>query len=354
MRQEVVLTDKQDFYAQAKREDGGIVFYTGLNSNGDLYIGNKKVNAITGEETFLESAELVDSEDEDEDIGTLVTTFDSPVTFNSTITVAGKSTLNGPVEINVEASEGDALRVISNIGSGDDPTLFNGSWRTQSDGDIVIAKNQIKAAVFYLNARPKPGAQYGQSYTWRTNYLAGEPSNIVPWQETNFFYPSQEVSYGGNEPESGDIIYKGSSIGQSGSLGWILTNQFKSAETSVQTISADGTQNLTITWIATETNGGIGIKGNSTIRITNFSNPVVNGTYQSLTGMILLLLDNKQSRSESARQLKMALSITGQTKMLVLIYSSLFLTGKRLESWVLKLSEHTLKSVATLDWVSTL
>ena len=280
LRQEVVLTDKQDFYAQAKREDGGIVFYTGLNSNGDLYIGNKKVNAITGEETFLESAELVDSEDEDEDIGTLVTTFDSPVTFNSTITVAGKATLNAPVEINVEASEGDALRVLSNIGAGDDPTLFNGSWRTQSDGDIVIAKNQIKAAVFYLNARPKPGAQYGQSYTWRTNYLAGEPSNIVPWQETNYFYASQNVSYGGNDPEAGDIIYKGSSIGQSGSLGWILTNQFKSAETSVQTITADGTQNLTISWIATETNNSIGIKGNSTIRISNFSNPVVNGTWE--------------------------------------------------------------------------
>ena len=280
LRQEVVLTDKQDFYAQAKREDGGIVFYTGLNSNGDLYIGNKKVNAITGEETFLESAALVDSEDEDEDIGTLVTTFDSPVTFNSTITVAGKSTLNAPVEINVEANEGDALRVFSNIGAGDDPTLFNGSWRTQSDGDVVISKNQIKAAVFYLNARPKPGAQYGQSYTWRTNYLAGEPSNIVPWQETNYFYASQEVSYGGNDPEAGDIIYKGSSIGQSGSIGWILTNQFKSAESSVQTISADGTQNLTITWIATETNDSIGIKGNSTIRISNFSNPVANGTWE--------------------------------------------------------------------------
>ena len=300
LRQEVVLTDKQDFYAQAKREDGGIVFYTGLNSNGDLYIGNKKVNAITGEETFLESAELVDSEDEDEDIGTLVTTFDSPVTFNSTITVAGKSTLNGPVEISVEASEGDALRVLSNIGAGDDPTLFNGSWRTQSDGDIVIAKNQIKAAVFYLNARPKPGAQYGQSYTWRTNYLAGEPSNIVPWQETNYFYASQEVSYGGNDPEPGDIIYKGSSVGQSGSLGWILTNQFKSAETSVQTIAADGTQNLTITWIATETNQSVGIKSNSQIRISNFSNPVVNGTWE--------IVDWNDSTSPGATTLKFRIS----------------------------------------------
>jgi hypothetical protein len=305
LRQEVVLTDKQDFYAQAKREDGGIVFYTGLNSNGDLYIGNKKVNAITGEETFLESAELVDSEDEDEDIGTLVTTFDSPVTFNSTITVAGKSTLNGPVEINVEANEGDALRVLSNIGAGDDPTLFNGSWRTQSDGDILIGKNQIKAAVFYLNARPKPGAQYGQSYTWRTNYLAGEPSNIVPWQETNYFYASQEVSYGGNAPEPGDIIYKGSSIGQSGSLGWILTNQFKSAETSVQTITADGTQNLTITWIATETNDSIGIKSNSTIRVSNFSNPVVNGTWE--------IVDWDDSTSPGQQTLKFRISTPIET-----------------------------------------
>ena len=48
LRQEVVLSDTQDFYAQAKRENGGIVFYTGLNSNGDLYIGNRKINAITG------------------------------------------------------------------------------------------------------------------------------------------------------------------------------------------------------------------------------------------------------------------------------------------------------------------
>ena len=30
VRQEVVLSDKQDFYAQAKREDAGVVFYTCL------------------------------------------------------------------------------------------------------------------------------------------------------------------------------------------------------------------------------------------------------------------------------------------------------------------------------------
>ncbi|QPB08452.1 tail protein [Synechococcus phage S-H9-2] len=281
LRQEVVLTDKQDFYAQAKREDGGIVFYTGLNSNGDLYIGNKKVNAITGEETFLESAELLDSEDEDEDIGSLVTTFDSPVTFNNTITVAGKATLNGPVEINVEPAEGDALRVQSKIETGDDPTLFRGSWRNVVDGDIVIAENRIKSAVFILNARPKIGGEAGQSYSFRTNYLAGEPSNIVPWQpEGQQFYASQKVEYGaGNAPQPGDILFKGSSVNRSGSLGWIYSNQYNSIESQVFNITTDGSLNLTVNWIATVTNASAGVGVNTKIRVVNFSNPVVNGTW---------------------------------------------------------------------------
>ena len=282
LRQEVVLTDKQDFYAQAKREDGGIVFYTGLNSNGDLYIGNKKVNAITGEETFLESAELLDSEDDDEDIGTLVTTFDSPVTFNSTITVAGKSSLNGPVEINVEASEGDALTVFSNVAASEDPTLFSGSWRDQAEGHIKISGNKIKSAVFILNARPKPLAQYGQSYSFRTHIAGGEPSNIVPWNDAStVFYPAQNIDFGaGNAPEGGDIVFKGSSVGNSGSLGWILANSFTSIENRIFRITADGTTTLTFEYAATFNNGNSNVLDDSQIRITNFSNPALIGTWE--------------------------------------------------------------------------
>ncbi|CAF34283.1 hypothetical protein S-PM2d218 [Synechococcus phage S-PM2] len=284
LRQEVVLTDKQDFYAQAKREDGGIVFYTGLNSNGDLYIGNKKVNAITGEETFLESAELLDSDDDDEDIGTLVTTFDSPVTFNSTIVVAGKSTFNGPLEINVEANEGDPIRVASNIAQGDDATLFRGSWRNVEDGDIVIGENRIRSAVFILNARPKPGGVYGQSYTFRTHYTAAEPSNIVPWQLDDGFYAAQKVEYGtGNNPEPGDILFKGSSVNLSGSLGWIYANAFASKESLINRIEANG-QDLTVFWIPTVTNSSAGVTSISKIRVVNFSNPVVNGTWDVIGG----------------------------------------------------------------------
>ena len=44
---------RDSFYAQSKKQDAGIVFYTGINSQGDLYIGNRRINAITGEETLL-------------------------------------------------------------------------------------------------------------------------------------------------------------------------------------------------------------------------------------------------------------------------------------------------------------
>ena len=281
LRQEVVLTDKQDFYAQAKREDGGIVFYTGLNSNGDLYIGNKKVNAITGEETFLESAELLDSEDEDEDVGNLVTTFDTPVTFNSTITVAGKSTFNAPVEINVEPLDGTSLTIQSKIPAGDDPTLFRGSWRGGGqDGDIVLDQNRIRGAVFIVNARPEVGGIYGQSYTYRTHHAAGKPSNLTPWQQSNVFSGSQTVQFGsGNDPSPGDVLLKGDFINKTGSTGWILTNTFSTIETSIATITADGSNELTVNYIPTVDNTSTKLAVGSKIRIVNFSNTVVNGDW---------------------------------------------------------------------------
>ena len=281
LRQEVVLTDKQDFYAQSKREDGGIVFYTGLNSNGDLYIGNKKVNAITGEETFLESATLIDSEDEDDDIGNLVTTFDSPVTFNNTITVAGKATFAGPLEINVDPPEGDAVRIASNVlGGTEDITLFRGSWPDPTDGDIVLAENTIRAALYKLNARREISTVAGQSYSFRTHYTGGAPSNITPWQNSDRFIASQEVVYNGTaDVEFGDMLFKGDSVGLSGSLGWIYTNAYSTFESSVFKIETDGTAKLTITLTAGQTNAGNKIEASTFIRIRNFSNTDVNGTW---------------------------------------------------------------------------
>lgn len=53
-KQQRVLTDREVLYSQAQRRRAGIVFYSGLNAYGDLYVGNQKINAVTGEVEILD------------------------------------------------------------------------------------------------------------------------------------------------------------------------------------------------------------------------------------------------------------------------------------------------------------
>jgi len=58
IRQTKILSDDQIKYSQSLKEAGGIAFYSGLNSNGDLYIGNTVINAVTGKTTENQITEL--------------------------------------------------------------------------------------------------------------------------------------------------------------------------------------------------------------------------------------------------------------------------------------------------------
>ena len=292
LRQEVVLSDKQDFYAQAKREDGGIVFYTGLNSNGDLYIGNRKINAITGEETFLEQAVLVDSGDDSDTIGALVTTFDTAVTFNDKVTIEGDTFLNNPVTINVDPFEGDSLRILSLVAAGDDPTLDRSSFRDNKDGDIVLTKNEVKAGVFKLNPRGNVGNQ-GQVYSIRTHYTGGSPSNATPNNSGlvsaggSAWYTLQNITYGSSiVPGAGDIIYKGEEVGYSGSLGWIYSNSFTEIpDAQIFTITSNNTTVITIQWATGISNQDLKVKVGEKLRFSSFSNNFFDGTWNVITAV---------------------------------------------------------------------
>lgn len=48
-----VLSDDEILISQSLSTRGGSVLYTGMNSNGEFYIGKKKINALTGEEVLL-------------------------------------------------------------------------------------------------------------------------------------------------------------------------------------------------------------------------------------------------------------------------------------------------------------
>ena len=304
-RQEIVLTATQDYYAQAKRQDAGIVFYTGINSNGELYIGNRKINAITGEEEFLEKAALLDSDDDEDDIGSLVTTFDVPVTFNQNITVNGGdgekvSAFNSPVLINVDNADltlQDAPIVIRSRvnnqdpdGSYNDPLLDRSNYNPRDSGDIFLGKNYVRSAVFQFNPR-----RNGQNYKFQTHTVGTTPSNIAPNQSGVYGTPggtaidaTQRVFYGvgvnGVLPEGGDILFKGDSVQRSGSLGWIFSNYYVALQnTNINSLQFGGLY-VKINWAnvsgTQQTNQLLGINETSSIRIANFfPTPLLDGTF---------------------------------------------------------------------------
>ena len=291
-RQEVILSEFQDYYSQAKREDGGIVFYTGLNSNGDLYIGNKKIDAITGEETFLEKAQLKASEDDTDTIGQLITSFDTPVTFKDKITVEGVSNLNNQVIISTQPpTETPSLIVRSNPrtdGGQEDVTLTRTSFADNNAGDITISRNKISAAILHVKGRGS-NTNPGQEYSLRSNYnrLDALPSNRTP-DQAGTFNANQVVSYYNSgaidaNPQAGDILYKGGSIENSGSLGWIYANYYTTIpESSILDVTTNGGTTVKINWsgVLDNTSSGIKMTVGKTIRITGFvDQTLINGKW---------------------------------------------------------------------------
>ena len=284
-RQEVVLTDIQDFYAQAKRENGGIVFYTGLNSNGDLYIGNRKINAITGEETFLESAQLVESSDDSDAIGNFVTTFDGPVTFNDIVSFLaplnkGPNQFTSPIYLDVGtiiSTTGlpapPAIQIKANISTADDPSLRINPTTTRDTGDIILSENRLKVAVIDFNPRGL------QDYSIRTalNQITPDQLNTFGLITNN---TSQVVGFGSKYPlNTGDIILKGEQVGLSGSLAWVYANNFQAiVGSNLYQLSGfgSGINKVRITWST--------ISGTST-RYTNAQVGIASTNYQvKITG----------------------------------------------------------------------
>ena len=109
------LTDLEEYLSQAQDRSGGIVVYTGLNNDGDFYIGNKKINSFTGqEETFNvpipteTGTEITGSSVRFDEVSVtngltveggennnILSTFDGPVNFGGEVTLGSNVEING-------------------------------------------------------------------------------------------------------------------------------------------------------------------------------------------------------------------------------------------------------------------
>jgi hypothetical protein len=191
-RQNRIISGQEELLTQATKIDGGVSIFTGMNSDGDFYTGNKKINSNTGQEEIFDAPiPTVTGEDlgtnivnvgfdvltpleisvnrsirvEGGETGNLISEFDGPVIFNNKIT----STSSKGVEVSSLYLQGDAP-VSRNITVGISTPINAGN-----PGDTVI------------NAFPQSGNFYGWIYTtnnrWEKFGIIGEngksPANRI-------------------------------------------------------------------------------------------------------------------------------------------------------------------------------
>ena len=142
--QSITLTEREEFLVQSQERSGGIVVYTGMNNNGDSFIGNRKTSSATGEEiTFDNPIPTVTGEDpsrlsaifdevtvkerlvvEGGNSGAVLSQFDGPVTFNKEVK------FNNSVNIKTQLKLSDTTQSTS---------IANGALVVS--GGVGVAKN---------------------------------------------------------------------------------------------------------------------------------------------------------------------------------------------------------------------
>ena len=113
------LTDTEEYLSQAQERSGGTVVYTGLNNRGDFYIGNKRINSATGQESsFNIPIPTITGEDPSANSvvfdevtikqrlnveggiqQNILSQFDGPVTFTNDVALTGKVVSSGSIEL---------------------------------------------------------------------------------------------------------------------------------------------------------------------------------------------------------------------------------------------------------------
>ena len=123
------LTEKEAYLAQSQQKSCGTVVYTGMNNDGDFYIGNKKLSSKTGKEVVFDAPiptitgqdpsrlsvvydEVIVKERllvEGGNSRTILSQFDGPVTFNKEIKVNAATIFTSPVKISDTTQSTDTI-----------------------------------------------------------------------------------------------------------------------------------------------------------------------------------------------------------------------------------------------------
>jgi len=147
-KQDRALSQSEKFLAQATKSDGGIVVYTGMNSDGDFFAGNKKINSATGkEESFETPVPTITGEKE----------FDSAIN----VTEVQKLFVTGSLKV-------DGGRNNNSVSEFDGPVVFTNKLTSSSDIEansfFVQGNEEVSRKYSILNTKPTISGNYGDIF----------------------------------------------------------------------------------------------------------------------------------------------------------------------------------------------
>ena len=159
------LTSEEIRLSQSLKEEAGVAFYSGLNSNGDLFIGNQIINPVTGQITSEDIAQLNVVGEENTTIQTfsevvltdkltviggasnqLESIFSGPVTFQNTLTntnniLARKMTYFNQDGTVIKTTMLAPELVTNGVGQGEPDFSNITGYNAPSDGDLIYNIN---------------------------------------------------------------------------------------------------------------------------------------------------------------------------------------------------------------------
>jgi len=166
-----VLSADQIKFSQSLRELAGVSFYSGLNSNGDLFIGNQVINPVTGQITQDDIAQLDVLGEENTNIQTF-----SEIVLTDKITVLGgtanqnESVFSGPVTFQRKITSDRDLQVKKLTYSSPDGTILKSTLMAPDNGSglpnlsgITTYTAPVDGDIVY-NTTWTPGKNLGWMY----------------------------------------------------------------------------------------------------------------------------------------------------------------------------------------------
>ena len=202
-----VLSPEQVRLSQSLKEAAGVAYYSGVNSDGELFVGNQVINPVTGQITNEDIAQLNVLGEE----GTTIETF-SELVLTDKLTVIGgasnqlESVFSGPVTFQKKVTSQDEIQSLKFTYSNDDGTVLRQTFLAEETGsglpDLASGLAFNSGDICY-NIDWTPGQSLGWIYDAGTWYKFGL-SDTTPITSNRF---SGVTNYGiGMAPDASNRL----------------------------------------------------------------------------------------------------------------------------------------------------